>query len=424
MDIVSRGCAEALRWVVYGDALAQAVLCVALLGLLRDALAVRYRRGPEGAAGVFPAVSILKPVHGGEPLAEAAFRAYCLLDYPAPYEVIFALEDEAQPLYPLVQALAAEFPARVRCVLSGPPRDAGVNGKSHNLAAAARLATYDWLLISDSDTLPDAFVLRRFAAALADARVAAVSATPRVSAARGLPARLERLLVNAVLAPFEYAAAALHAPHGLWGTLLLVRRDAVVAAGGFVALGRHLAEDIALEKALRQRGLRTAHVCRPIDVACADLTLGDLLRHWQRWLVGLRTMKPLTYACMALILLGWLLPVAALASLWLLPGATGERGVALAVFTGASATSLFVVGRAAIGVREPPTSYLLLPAAIVVLLAAFVLSACDRRVEWRGRRLRVGRDGRICADACAPPAASPVRPRRFRRWRRPAAGRR
>lgn len=423
MQLAARAIGGALHWVVYGDALAQAVLCVALLSTLRDGLAVRYRRGREAIAVTFPPLSILKPLHGAEPAAEAAFRAYCTLDYPAPYEVIFALEAAAQPLYPLARALADEHPERVRCVLSGPPADAGVNGKSHNLAAAARLAAYDWLLISDSDTLPDPFVLRRLAGALADGRVVAVSATPRVTLTRGLSARLERLLFNAVLAPFEYAAAQAHAPHGLWGTLLLVRRDAVEAAGGFIALGRFLAEDIALEQALRRRGLRTAHVRRSIDVACAELTLGGLLRHWQRWLVGLRTMKPLTYACLALILLGWLLPVAALVSLWLLPGATAERGVALAVFALAGVTSLFVIGRAAIGVREPAPSYLLLPAAIAVLLVALALSLGASHVVWRGRRLRIGRGGRIEAEA-ADPAPRTARWRRAMRWRPPAVGRR
>lgn len=392
---IGTGLTTAATWIVNGDPPAQALICVALLIVVRDVLALRFRLGRDSEPAVFPPVSILKPVHGDEPLAEQAFRSYCLLDYPVLYQVIFAFEDDCQPLLPLARSLAVEFPDRVRCLLSGPPLDASVNGKSHNLAAAGAAARYDLLLISDSDTIADPGTLRRLVAPLADGRVGAVAATPRVVMAAGVPGRLERLLVNGVLAPFEYAAAQARGPHGLWGTLLLVRRGCIEAAGGFLSLGRYLAEDVALEESLRRQGFRGALVRRPVDVICAELDLRQLLRHWHRWLVGLRRMRPATYACMGLILLAYLLPVVVFASLWLLPGAFTERIIALCIFAGAVAISLFATGRAGIGVREPLSSYLLLPLALAALLAAFCWSLVDNSVIWRGRRLAIGRYGRI-----------------------------
>ncbi len=385
---------SALHWLVHGDALAQAVLCVAIGLVLRDLLAIRFRYGAEPLATLFPPISILKPVHGTEPQAEAAFRSWCMLEYPAGWELIFAFEDAAEPLYSLAVALASEFAGQVRCVLSGPNPDPGVNGKSHNLAAAAADALHDWLLISDSDTLADRDTLRRFAAAI-DERTGAVSATPQIVFAAGLPARLEQVLVNNVLAPFEYASAQLRGAHGLWGTLMLVRRECVDAAGGFAALGRFLTEDIALERALRRQGWRCALLRRPVDVLAAPLSWAELLRHWQRWLVGLRRMKPAEYACMALILLGWLLPLAALASLPLQRDAMHERARALTVFGLAAAASPLLTGRAGIGTRARASGYVLLPLSMSALLAAYCWSLCSTTVVWRGRRLRIARDGRI-----------------------------
>lgn len=388
------------RWLVYGDWLAQAVLCVAVGLLLRDLLAAWYRLGHEQTAQCFAPISILKPVHGLEPAADRAFRSWCGLDYPGEWELIFVCEDEEQPLYGLMAALAGEFPRRVRLVLSGPNLDAGVNGKSHNLAAAARVARHGLLLISDSDTLADAQVLRRFTALL-DERTGAVSATPRVVLAEGLPARLEQLLVNHLLAPFEFALARLRGAHGLWGTLLLVRRRCVASAGGFTTLGRVLCEDVALERAVRRQGWRCAVVRRPVDVMAAPLGWRELLRHWHRWLVGLRRMKPREYGCMALILLGWLPPFAALCSLCSRPPATNQRLIALALFAAAAVASPLITAAAGIGNRDSAVAAPLLPLAFAVLFAAYLWSMFSPTVVWRRRRLRVGSGGRIETDSAS-----------------------
>ncbi len=408
------------RWLVFGDWLAQAVLCVAAGLLLRDLLAAWYRLGREPEAASFPPISILKPVHGWEPAAEPAFRSWCTLDYAGEWELIFVCEDATQPLYPLMAALAEESAPRVRLVLSGPNFDRRVNGKSHNLAAAARSARYNWLLIADSDTLAEPAVLRRFAAAL-DERSGAVSATPRVALAHGLPARLEQALVNHVLAPFEYARARLRGAQGLWGTLLLVRRECVDAAGGFGALGRVLCEDVALERAVRPQGRSCGLLRRPVDVMAPPLGWGDLLRHWHRWLVGLRRMKPLEYGCMALILLAWLLPIAALCTLIARPAATDQRLLALALFAAVAVASPIITAVAGIGTIDSALAAPLLPLAVAVLTAAFLWSLASTTVLWRGRRRRVRRGGWIeTADgiedlAPARPASGPPAATRGRR---------
>ncbi|MHB8574492.1 MAG: glycosyltransferase [Dehalococcoidia bacterium] len=384
-----------VHWVVYGDPVAQALLCVTLLVVVRDALAIGYRCGRDAPARDFPPVSILKPLHGDEPDAETALRSFCLLTYPAPYEVIFVLEDEGQPLHRLAQALSQEFPDRVTCLLSGPATDHLVNGKSHNLAAAAAVAKFALLLISDSDTVADPLLLQRLVVPLRDGRVAAVAAIPRVTVACSAPARIERLLVNAVLGPFQYASAQVRGASGLWGTLLLVRRPAIDGAGGFRELGRYLTEDIALEDGLRRQELRGALVRVPVNVLCGQMNWRQLLRHWHRWLVGLRRMRPFNHACMGLILLAYLMPLGALIAFVVSRGATDTRLTALALFVLAQLLSLFILGRAGIGIREPTGSYALLPIAIAVLLYAYAWSFIDTTVTWRGRRLRIGRDGRI-----------------------------
>jgi hypothetical protein len=69
---MANAAAAAWHWLVYGDWLAQAVLCVAAGLLLRDLLAVWHRLRHEPVAACFPPISILKPVHGREPAAARA----------------------------------------------------------------------------------------------------------------------------------------------------------------------------------------------------------------------------------------------------------------------------------------------------------------------------------------------------------------
>src|SRR5438552_3415687 len=110
----------------------------------------RWRRragGAEEQAGPPISVSVLKPVRGVDPHAEANFASFCVQEHPQ-YEVLFGVADPSDLAAEIVQKLAAQYPAvKVRLVETAD--DLGPNRKVCNLHGLAAAARHDLLLISD-----------------------------------------------------------------------------------------------------------------------------------------------------------------------------------------------------------------------------------------------------------------------------------
>src|SRR3954471_16725089 len=73
------------------------------------------RPGPEG-----PGVSVLIPVCGLEPGAEANWRSFLAQEYRE-YEVLFGVMDLDDPAVPLLREIAAAHPERARFVHCARP---------------------------------------------------------------------------------------------------------------------------------------------------------------------------------------------------------------------------------------------------------------------------------------------------------------
>ena len=58
-----------------------------------------------------PPVSLLKPVRGVDFGSYENFASFCQQDYPE-YEILFGVNDDADPAVPLIQRLMTEFPHR------------------------------------------------------------------------------------------------------------------------------------------------------------------------------------------------------------------------------------------------------------------------------------------------------------------------
>jgi ceramide glucosyltransferase len=76
-------------------------------------------------------ITILKPLHGAEPLLEDALATLCVQDHPD-YQIVFGVQDAADPAAAIVGRLQARFPA-CEIALVIDPRRHGANGKVGNL---------------------------------------------------------------------------------------------------------------------------------------------------------------------------------------------------------------------------------------------------------------------------------------------------
>ena len=65
------------------------------------------RRSPS----VYPPVTILKPLHLGEPGLSENLESFFAQDYPGAVQIVFGVHDEKDPAIAVVKALQARYPA-------------------------------------------------------------------------------------------------------------------------------------------------------------------------------------------------------------------------------------------------------------------------------------------------------------------------
>src|SRR6266496_4502444 len=116
---------------------------------VRAALRFRRSRAVSTSTANLPPVSILKPLKGTDTEMYENLRTHCLQNY-SEYEILFGTSDPDDPATAVVQKLQREFPNR-RILLLHCDKILGANGKVSNLAQMAAVASYDVLLVNDSD---------------------------------------------------------------------------------------------------------------------------------------------------------------------------------------------------------------------------------------------------------------------------------
>ena len=118
----------------------------------------------HGSTLTMAPVTVLKPLHGDEPLLEEALASVCRQDYPA-WQVVFGVQDRADTALPVVRRLRARFPDRDIAVVVDPTPH-GPNRKVANLINMLPAAKHDVLVIADLDVHVAPDWLRRLVAAL------------------------------------------------------------------------------------------------------------------------------------------------------------------------------------------------------------------------------------------------------------------
>ena len=155
--------------------------------------------------------------------------------------------------------VAAALGARV---VRGDRLPPGWAGKAWALEQGLRAAGGELVLFLDADARPRPGLARALAAALGDADL--LSAGPRFLCRSAV----ERLLHPALLATLVYRFGPTDVdgfqPRASRATAngqcVLVRREALLAAGGWASVRSHLTEDMALARELRGRGRRIGFV--------------------------------------------------------------------------------------------------------------------------------------------------------------------
>lgn len=357
-----------------------ACYAVAALGscyaLLAAAVARRFAVTSDAAAANFPAVTILKPLHGAEPDLYLRLAGFCRQDYPSPVQIVFGVADPADPAIAVVRRLIADFPDR-DLILAIDARRHGANAKVSNLINMLGAARHDILALSDSDIAVDPDYLRQVVGSLERPGVGLVTCLYRGTAGSGRWSHLSAMAIDYHFLPNVLVGLRLNMATPCFGSTIAMRKATLQAVGGFEAIADRLADDYALGALVRGAGLAVAIPRYAVTHVCAERTAGELIRHELRWARTIRSLDPLGFAGLAIT------HAVPLALLGLLFG--GLTPVALIVVVAltcrfvlaAELDSAFALGGARLW---------LLPLRDLISFAIFLASYFGRDIEWRGRR--------------------------------------
>jgi ceramide glucosyltransferase len=330
-------------------------------------------------------VSILKPLKGNDPEMYENLRSHCQLQYPE-YEIVFGVSDIEDPALVSVERLRKEFPQRaIRWVLC--PKTLGANLKVSNLAQMVPQASYECLLVNDSDIRVPSDYLQMVINPLTDPEIGLVTCLYRGRARSTLGSRLEALGISTDFAAGVLTARALEGGirFGLGSTLAFRRRE-LCAIGGFEALADYLADDYELGSRIAQLGLKVKLSEVIVDTCLPPYSLSEFFLHQLRWSRAIRDSRPAGYWGLVLTFgLPWAL-LAVLVSkgagwAWVLLGATGLARLLTAL----------VVGRGVLEDRQTTRWMLLIPLRDLLAVPIWIASLAGNRVTWRGMRFRLRR---------------------------------
>jgi ceramide glucosyltransferase len=372
-----------LRWIIL-------LLALVPFGyyLLSTFAALRFFRNRAPLPRDFtPPASILKPIKGLDREAYENYASFCSQDYPE-YEVLFCVADRDDPVIPVLEKVIQDFPCcRARLLIGA--EQLGTCNKVNKLVRLVREASYDILVISDSDIRVGPGYLREVVAPFADPKVGAVTCLYRGLTDHSLASQLEALGNTSDFDAGVLSARLLGGLDFTLGATMATTRERLAEIGGFEALVDHFTDDYELGHRIAAHGHRVELTPHPVDTVYRAQTLRQGFTHQTRSNLAIRKAEPLrglgllfTYG------LPWALLAAAVAP------SNALAGVYLTGYIVLRCAMAWTVG--VWGLHDPllRRKMWMVPLRDAFGFVVWVASFFARRIEWRGTEYVI-RDKRL-----------------------------
>jgi ceramide glucosyltransferase len=316
-------------------------------------------------------VSILKPLYGLDPGLESNLRTFFEQDYAAPFEILFAVRDAQDAAGNVVRKLQAEYasvPSRL-LVTGEPPYP---NAKVFSLDRMMSQASYDLLVMSDSDIRVTPALLRVIAAEFQDPKLGVATCPYRAIAGNSFWSRLEATGMNTDFHSGVLVARMLEGMNFAVGPTIVARKRVLQSIGGFDRLKDYLAEDFVMGKFAAEAGHGVSLSSYVVEHHIGSQSFGPNAAHRLRWCRSTRRSRPAGY-------LGQLftmpVPIAMLVTvihpLW------------WPVLIGTFVIRFATAQKVAHGVLKAPMNWLLLPVEDLAAFAFWIAGFPDGRFQLR-----------------------------------------
>lgn len=350
------------------------------------AAALLRKPAPPAEPDSWPAVTILKPLHGAEPALAANLASFFAQDYPAPVQIVFGARMPGDAGLSIARAIAAAHPGAETAIVANATLH-GANNKLSNLTNMMAAANHPIIVVADSDVAWTGDTLRRLVGMLDQPGVGLVSCLLRGRGDAGFWSRLAAMDIAYRYMPSVIAGTALGLARAVLGPTHALRRETLAAIGGFAAFTDVLADDYEIGRAVRQAGLETRVADFFVTHGCSDATLGALLAHELRWSITIFRIDPAGFAGSLIV---HALPIALISVL-----IAGASPLALAALGTAFAARIAVKWRMDWVTGHPAGALILLPVRDILSFALFCATFFIDKVDWRGAKFRVTGDGKL-----------------------------
>ena len=358
----------------------------------------RFFRSPPGQSPVettfTPPVSNLKPVRGLDPEAYENFASFCRQDYPD-YELLFCVGERDDPVLPVIEKLARDFPERRIRILFGSGRN-GSNDKVAKLARLASEAQHEVLVISDSDVRVRPDYLRKVVAPLANSGVGAVTCFYVSTGEKTFADNIQTIGMLSDFYAGVLVAMQLDGVKFALGPTIATTRAHLARFGGYEAIENRPADDLLVGRLIAEQGFEIQLLSYAISTVSDYNSIPELIRKRLRWLVVMRHMRPWGHFGLLFTQgLPW-----SLAAIAIHPSAIVALAY-LGVYFGLRITMTWAIG---IWGLKRPAVWKKLPLLAVWDLAALLIwcaSFLQRSIRWRGGEYFI-RDGTLVPVTLSP----------------------
>lgn len=335
-----------------------------------------------------PGVTLFKPLKGCDEFTERCLRSWLTQAYPGPIQVLFGVASAEDPVCALVRKLLAEHPDRdAALIVCGPPAHA--NAKVCTLARLEAETKHDIIVISDADVLAPPDLLANVVAPLKQSEVALTNCFYRLANPSTPAMRWEAVAINADFWSQVLQSNSLKSMDFALGAVMAIKRKPLADIGGIKSLADCLADDYQLGHRLAQRGHRL-ELC-PVVVECWSGPMGwsAVWKHQLRWARTIRVCQPTPYF-FSILSHPLLWPV-----LWLAVQPSLLSAAFFIIALGARILTALDLQKRLNRMRVEAKTAPFVPLKDALQIGLWLLSFLGNRVEWRGERLRLQRDGTV-----------------------------
>jgi ceramide glucosyltransferase len=266
----------------------------------------RRRRRDERSRDSSLRVALLSPCKGMDLELEQNLQHLLVQDY-SNYEVLFIVEQEDDPAFPIIQRLAERSPVPVRIIVAGLAHEIGQ--KIHNLIVATEHISSDVKILAfvDSDVCPASDWLGRLVARLYRPVPGAVTGYRWYVPASASLANCLLCSINASVASLLGAGS----QHIVWGGSWAMRREEFESIDITSSWQKTLSDDLVASQALHAADLKIHYEPACMTASPIDYSMGGMLNFLRRQhLIGRIYAPQLWYRSLAVLL------VSALAASW------------------------------------------------------------------------------------------------------------